>query len=235
VYTRPQVISQYISSLDQGDRKALYRSLAWITKSSHLEEPTAQFLFSYLALESLAKYIISEKCKKSSPLAIFKTELRSPKNELNSGKNSSKSKEECINRILSEELGKNPIKAINHAYQDCVNQKIAKQIEDHLENIIPKKSIDLLFNDRDGNELLYKIRNKIAHGDVNALSEAEIDKISQRLWEVDQIARNYIFTILKDLLINAKCIYYLKGNTRKSYQINCPPSKIHMGLIYTKY
>ena len=50
-------LSHFTESLSYADSRALFRSVAWLSQSLKLTEPAARFLFSILAIESLADYI----------------------------------------------------------------------------------------------------------------------------------------------------------------------------------
>lgn len=64
-------LSQTLDTLEEDDRTAIYRSLAWLSQGIRLDEPAARFLFSILAIESLVTYI-EETAPNSSPLTMFK-------------------------------------------------------------------------------------------------------------------------------------------------------------------
>jgi hypothetical protein len=53
---------------------------------------------------------------------------------------------------------------------------------------------------------LWQIRNDIAHGNLDLLSEGEKRFISSRLGEIEEIARNYMRKILVDVALNMGAI-----------------------------
>jgi hypothetical protein len=130
--------------MDGNDRKALYRSLAWLSKGQQLDEPVMHFFFSILAIESLSNYILSRKCKNTSPLAKFKASRRHDLPDR-------KSKKDCINRVLSLGLSNDPIKAVTDAYENCINYGTKKILKEHLNYVLAssQKSIDLLFKENE--------------------------------------------------------------------------------------
>jgi len=55
-----------VESLNDDDRRALFRSLAWLSQSIRLTEPIARFLYSILAIESLVNYIERQASQESA-------------------------------------------------------------------------------------------------------------------------------------------------------------------------
>ncbi|MEN6396149.1 MAG: hypothetical protein ABFC78_06685, partial [Methanoregula sp.] len=72
-------------------------------------------------------------------------------------------------------------------------------IKRHLEFVLPKDSanIKLLFDDQIDGMTLYEIRNTIAHGSLDLLTENQVNRLNSRLLETEQIANRYILTVLK--------------------------------------
>ena len=184
-------VAKRLDSLSENDRIAIYRSIAWLNQGLRLNETTARFLFSILAIESLARYI-EEEAAKDSPLAVLKAEKLTPTERHGQ-------QEECIKVTLSKQLQENPIEAIKKAYFDCVIG-IRRRMETHLthvfkSNLYPCK---LLFESRIHGKSLYELRHVIAHGTVDILSEEQRNFISQRIWDVERVARHYILTVFRD-------------------------------------
>lgn len=147
-----EMLSKLLDSLEEKDRIALYRSIAWLSQSLRLNEPAARFLFLILAIESLARYIESESSI-DSPLAALKTK-RISKEERRLRR------EECINTVLSKELENDKTDAIKAAYFECI-VGIKKQLEIHLKKVFDPdiKPIELLFEKKDEGFSLYELRN----------------------------------------------------------------------------
>jgi len=51
-----EAVARTVDCLTDSDRNEIYRSLAWLSQSIRVGEPAARFLFSILAIESLATY-----------------------------------------------------------------------------------------------------------------------------------------------------------------------------------
>lgn len=185
-------LSQGIDSLNEKDRLALYRSLGWFSQGLRISEPAARFLFLILAIESLGTYIEREANEDSllreklGCVSLTKAERRVIR-------------EECIHETLSSLLSENPTKAVQEAYFHCVSG-IRKLLIEHIEHVSKSnaEAIALLFEPKDGS--LYDLRNKIAHGGPDTLSEIERDRIRKRLWDAEQIARRYLLTVISDAL-----------------------------------
>ena len=64
-------VSRTLDELSEDDRTAIYRSLAWLLQGMRLDEPAARFLFSILAIESLASYI-EVTASAGSPLVVLR-------------------------------------------------------------------------------------------------------------------------------------------------------------------
>ena len=83
-----------------------------------------------------------------------------------------------------------------------------------------------------------KVRNIIAHGTVDALSEAQRDLIAQRIWDAEKIARRYILAVLKKALhfeptqsvIYAAIFMGVENMITKTEDMHHGP--IHMAIIY---
>jgi len=181
-------VAKVLDSLGEGDRVALYRSLAWLSQSLRLSEPAARFLFSILAIESLARYI-EEEAPDESPLAVLRAD-RLTRTERRARR------ERCISDILSAWLQSDPTKAIDTAYSECMG--IKRRLKIHLEHLFTSdpEPIALLFEQKGEGKSLYDLRHVIAHGTVDALSEAQRDQIGQRVWDAERVARRYISAVV---------------------------------------
>lgn len=150
-------LSRFISSWNDDDSKAFYRSVAWLSQSLILPQPAARFLFSILAIESLVAYIE----KKSASDSAFKP-LRS--SQLTRWERKEQ-REKCIKNILDHLLATDPTKAINSAYFDCV-KGLRKMLEGHLARVFANdpEPVELLFKNKIEGKTLYDLRNAVAHG-----------------------------------------------------------------------
>ncbi len=178
-----------LDSLEKGDRTAIYRGLAWLSQGIRLDEPAARFLFSILAIESLATYI-EERASDSSPLAVLRTR-NVTETEL----------EECIRDALAKWLEDDPREAIERAYFDCV-VSITQRLKGHLQHIFASdaESYTLLFKHKVEGKTLYDLRHYVAHGRANALSEAQREQIRQRVWDAERVARRYVWAVFEQAL-----------------------------------
>jgi hypothetical protein len=182
-------ISRTLDGLKEDDRTAIYRSLAWLSQSMRLDEPAARFLFSILAIESLATYIEETASEESLLIALKATSITSAE------------REKCIKDTLAEWLDENPRKAIEKAYFDCVTP-ITRRLKSHLEKVFASdaESYNLLFKLKVDDKTLYELRHYVAHGNVNALSETHREQIQKRVWDAERVARRYIRTIFEEVL-----------------------------------
>lgn len=227
-----EILSEHIAILREEDRTALYRSIAWLSQSLRLNEPAARFLFLILSIESLARYI-EEESSDESPFCTLKLK--------NLTKNERREKREnCINDVLAKMHQSNKTEAVKTAYFDCV-VGIRRQLEAHLKLVFGSdtKLIKLLFEEKVDGYSLYDLRNKIAHGTVDALSEAQRDLIRQRVWDAEKITRKYILSILKIALHfepSNGTIYAAISFNSKDWVMSCEDmyqGPIHMAIIYS--
>lgn len=180
----------FVNSLSDEDSKALFRSMAWLSQSLRLTEPAARFLFSVLAIESLATYIEKESRSDSAFKPLRSSQLTKSERK--------EQREKCIKDTLDYLLATDPVKAINSAYFDCVIG-IKKMLKEHLERVFADDpaSVDLLFNTKIEGKILYDLRHIIAHGTADILSEVQREKIYDRVWDAERIARKYILKVLE--------------------------------------
>jgi len=181
--------AQTLDSLEDDDRTAIYRGLAWLSQGIRLDEPAARFLFSILAIESLATYI-EEKASDSSPLTALRTTNITEAERV-----------KCIKDTLSKWLDDNPGKAIERAYFDCVTT-ITRRLKRHLQNVFASDagSYALLFEHKIEGKTLYDLRHYVAHGRANALSEMQREQIRRRVWDAERVARRYIWAVFERAL-----------------------------------
>ncbi|HVU03412.1 MAG TPA: hypothetical protein VHE30_16745 [Polyangiaceae bacterium] len=183
-------ISSTLGSLPVPDRDAIFRSIGWLSQSLRLNEPTASFLMSLLAVESLARYI-EEEASDDSLLAPLRAETR-PRRQRRA------EQEERATRILSE-MKADPLGAVRKAYFECA-VPIGRLLRRHMEGVLgpADAAVRLLFDtSEDGSDALYELRHVVAHGALNVLSASNRERIQQRTWDAERIARRYIVTVLK--------------------------------------
>ena len=104
----------------------------------------------------------------------------------------------CIKDVMSELLDNDPEKAVRTAYFDCI-VGIKKRLMAHLTKVLPEDSeaIDLLFNIEVDGKTLYDMRNIIAHGGMDTLSEAQREEVLIRAWDMERISREYILKVVE--------------------------------------
>ena len=56
--------------------------------------------------------------------------------------------------------------------------------------------IELLFKLKVDGKTLYELRNEIAHGRMDALSEVQREAVITRAWDVERVAREYALKVL---------------------------------------
>ncbi|MDO9549581.1 MAG: HEPN domain-containing protein [Methanoregula sp.] len=189
---RIQEINNKIRGIDEKDRRAIYRSLSWLSQGKRVDDPTARFLFFILAVESLAIHI-EEKIDDTSCFFNLRTV-----------KKTNKEREEWRVNCIKEKMTGweiKPIQSIKNSYFDCVVGS-RKMIQKHLEIVLStgSKSIKLLFEEKIDGKTLYDLRNDIAHGNLDLLTEEQVDRISKRLLDAEKVAGYYISQVLKKSL-----------------------------------
>jgi len=183
-------LTSVINGMGERDAVALLSSIGWLSQSIRLKEPAARFLFSILAIESLARYI-EEGSAEESVFSNVRCEQLTKKQK-------KERRQACINDVMSELLDSDPETAVSTAYFDCV-VGIKKRLQVHLTNVLPQEgeAVDLLFNAKIDGKTLYELRNEIAHGKMDTLSEAQREEVLGRAWDVERISREYILEVLK--------------------------------------
>jgi len=181
-------IAQSLDSLRDRDRIAVAQSLAWVSHGIRLHDATARFLFSVLAIESLATYI-ERGSDSNSPFFKLKTRKSTKADEA-----------ECIRGQLSKWEKSNPRKAVEQAYSQCLS--ITGMLKTHLAHVLGSESAayNLMFALKKQGTTLYDLRHAVAHGRARTLSEKERNRIRQRVSEVEAVARSYILTVLRGCL-----------------------------------
>jgi len=187
-----QNLHQFIDSWIDDDSKAFYRSVAWLSQSLRLPQAAARFLFCILAIESLATYIEKESAIDSAFKPLRSSQLAGSKRK--------EQREKCIKNVLDLLLTTDPTKAINSAYLGCVHG-IKKMLEDHLGRVFANdhEPLKLLFENKIEGKTLYDLRNAIAHGGIDALSDLQRQRLSNRIWDIERIARRYLVKVLEEI------------------------------------
>lgn len=185
--------AKFINEMNEADARALLSSIGWLSQSIRTSEPAARFLFGILAIESLATYIEEESAEDSA----F-SKLRC---EQSTKQQRKKWRQACIKDTMAQFLDMDPEKAVQAAYFDCV-VGIKQRLRAHLANIFREETevIRLLFDLKVDGKTLYELRNDIAHGRMDALSEAQREAIFARAWDLERTARTYVLNVLKSVM-----------------------------------
>lgn len=185
------VTIEVLEQLCADDRLAVSRSVAWISNALKAQSPVQRFLLLFVSIESLATYIERES-DKDSPLQVFAGE-KLPKSEKR------KARDACIHTMLARDLDSNPVKAISAAYFECV-VGTRKMLEEHLDRVSGNsKASELMFKEEVEGKTLWQLRNDIAHGSLNVLSEAQVRFVTRRVGSLENIARSYLREVLSSL------------------------------------
>lgn len=181
-------LNSFVESWTDDDSRAFYRSVAWLSQSLILPEPAARFLFYICAIESLVRYIEKESKSNSIFSGLKASRMRSKEQ-----------RKKCINDTLNSLYASNPIGAIESAFFGCIELSIRKMLEVHLERVFSNdpEAIDLLFREKIEGKTLYDLRNLIAHGGMDALDDLQRQRVSERIWDIERIARQYLVNVLR--------------------------------------
>lgn len=220
-------LNEFIESWTDDDSRAFYRSVVWLSQSLILPQPTARFLFCILAIESLATYI-ENKATNESIFSTLKVSCVRDKEE----------REKCIEDNLNRFYERNRIGAIESAYFEYVQLSIKKMIEGQLKRVFADdlKQINLLFKIKIEGKTLYDLRNVIAHGGIDALSDLQRQRISDRIWDIERIARQYLVNVLKLIWNKSPFVQKMIKSMHIPFQIvsheDMYKGPIHMAQIY---
>ena len=226
-------LANQIDCLSDNDRKALLRSIGWLSRSINQTEPEAKFLFAVLSIESFATYI-EENSEDNSAFVTLRGSKKS-KNERR------KEREDCIRETILNLLDSDATRAVNEAYFNCV-VGIRKRLGEHLGRVMGKddEGYKIFLFDSTTDVSLYKIRHTIAHGIHDVLSDSELIRIEANLHKVINFAKRYIWQVLHkafdfynssdtmqaSIAINMNNVII---SSRKMYR-----GPVNMGLIYAR-
>lgn len=182
-----------INKITDSDKRALYRSLSWLSHAKQIDSPSARYLFYIIAIESLAKYIEEIAENNSTFICLRSSPHRTKKERRELCKN-------CVEDKM-ENFRENPCGAISNMYFDCV-VGIKKMLKRHLEFVLPndKPKIILFFEEKVDGKTLYDLRNDIAHGSLDLLTENQVVQLNSRLHEVEEISSRYFLNVFKKCL-----------------------------------
>jgi len=177
-------LASAINEMNELDSRALLSSIGWLSQSIRVNEAAARFLFGILAIESMATYI--EEAEDESVFGKLRCEqlTKQQRRELCQA---------CVRETMVKLLDDDPEKAAMTAYFDCI-VGIKQRLRLHLERVFPRKPevVSLLFDMKVDGKTLYELRNEIAHGRIDSLSEIQRETIFARAWDLELIAREYI-------------------------------------------
>lgn len=178
-----------LENLNEGDRQALRLGSAWVADALKDESPIQRFLLLFISLESLITYI-ERKAEKDSPLKVFAASRLSKDQRRGL-------REDCIDHIWKDEA--NISEAVKRAYFECV-QTNRRMMEEHLDRVFEDSSVATkLFKEEVDGKTLWELRNDIAHGSINILTEAEVFRTARSLDIMENIARSYLRIIISKI------------------------------------
>jgi len=182
-----------IEQLPAPDKVAMSRSLAWLSNALRNQD-VQRFLLLFLSIESLATYIESN----STPAAsVLRQGFAGQKLE---EKARNKNRDECVKNIFAGKDNTYSADKIQRAYFECINQSIKNKLVEHLDRVFQSNvASNLIFAEDSNGKSLWKLRNDIAHGSLNLLSEVDTQYISNRVEELEIVARNYLRRIFTTL------------------------------------
>ena len=217
-----------VESLTQADKIAITRSVAWIANASRDDSPVQRFLLLFVSIEALATYI-ERQSEKDSPLRSFAADMigkEERKHQREACIQELLGKEQDL-RFSGNCRGDNYIwrkfcdfwqnrlpyladitatpnepdltEAVKKAYFECVVGS-RKLLEGHLNRVFGNSQASkVVFYDSEDGKSLWDLRNDIAHGSLNLLSEKEIRFLSIQLSTLENIARDYLRLVLSSL------------------------------------
>lgn len=204
-------LSKSLTEIQTEDKNALLRSIGWLSNGITTTDFELKFLSFMISIESLC-YYIEETSKSSSCFSSLKSEKVSKNNRR-------KVRDECISQKIDNITESNDLdlrKEIEEIYFNCI-QGSRKRLESHLSRIMTDSSIDIFI----GKPSLYQIRNNIAHGSHDVISEEDKTLIINNINNINDLASKYIFRVIRD------CIYDKDLNL----QMNAKISASNEGII----
>jgi len=202
-------LSRSLTEIHPEDRKALLRSVGWLSNGISTTDFELKFLSFMISIESLC-YYIEETSKASSCFSSLKSGKTSKNNRR-------KIRNECISQKIDNiTVGSDLRKEIEDIYFNCI-QGSGKRLESHLSRIMTDSSINIF----KGKPSLYQIRNNIAHGSHDVISEEDKTLIINNINNINDLASQYIFKIIRH------CIY----DKDLDLQMNAKTSASNEGII----
>jgi len=180
-----------MAQLPQRDRDALSRSLAWIAAGVRTP-PVQRFLLLFVSIEALATYIESSKTARGSVLGRRFAARRGTASERR------KRREKCVQTVF-DHRGVSA-EAVQEAYFKCLYTSIREMLEDHLNRVFgTEQASNTLFSENVDGKTLWQLRNDMAHGNLDLVSEQAARFLSARVPVLEEIARSYLRRILAAL------------------------------------
>lgn len=171
-----------VATMPREDATALRRTIGWLSSAASAHSPVASFLHYFVALESLITYIERD-APPTSPLGAF-AKVKATKAQRREEATS------CISQRI--EGTSDLVEAVKEAYFECV-VSTRRLLEEHLKRILADQArVDVLFERGPSSRSLWDIRGRIAHGDLDLLSEAEVDYVAASLGAIEDVVRSYV-------------------------------------------
>jgi hypothetical protein len=174
-----------IAKMPPTDATAIRRTIGWLSSAASSDSPVVRFLHYFVGLESLVTYIERE-TEPTSPLASFARTKVSRQQKLQETLN-------CITEKLDS--AGDLLDGVREAYFDCI-VGARRLLEDHLTRVLGHDSeVGLLFRRGSSGASLWEIRGRIAHGDLDILSEVEVRYVAVSLAALEDLVRSYVRTV----------------------------------------
>lgn len=180
-----------MAKLPEGDRDALRRSLAWM--GAALRTPRVQrFLLLFVSIESLATYIESRKTARGG---VLRRRFAAPPAIASERR---KRREECVQAIFKDRAVS--AGTVQEAYFKCLYTSIREMLEGHLNRVFgTEQASKTLFREKVDGKTLWQLRNDMAHGNLDLVSEQAVRFLSARVPVLEDIARSYLRRIFAAL------------------------------------
>lgn len=186
-----EILQSIFSSFPENeDAEIIDAAIDWFNRGKTTRNIFTAFLCYYIAIERVAIAVAERKAS----LGFVKSDEKQHEIE--------KRIAECI-RLKYDELFKTePKKFVTEAYFECI-VSLRRKVQRILELVFGQehKYISLIFNKKNGYSLS-DIRSEIAHGGITLLDRESEKLVRERIGELEQISRSFLFRLIFSLKPN---------------------------------
>ena len=173
------------SPLSEEGMRIIDAAIDWYQRGRNSESPFNAFLCYWIAMEGLALNVVEGKLGIESQYGITLTDAEA----------SGASMRDCIERYLAEYRQTGAMEVFKSIYFECI-QPLTRRTKTALQAVFgPASNVLMSVYDRKDPVALSEIRHKLAHGKFESWTFSDADLVRDRLGEMAQLSREFIFRL----------------------------------------